>query len=65
MESLRIALYPKDIMLFTGRSERYARKLVAKIKLQNNKSKDKFITISEFCKYMGVTVEEVRTFVNN
>ena len=37
MEVKRICIYPKDIQRITGKSERYGRLLLAKIKERNEK----------------------------
>lgn len=49
----RVVIYPKDIMIVTGRSERYSRNLLNKIKVTFNKAKHQPLTIDEFCQYMG------------
>lgn len=54
----RIVIYPKDIMRITGRSERYSRDILKKIKHDLNKEKHQFVTIQEFCQYIGI--DEVR-----
>jgi predicted DNA-binding transcriptional regulator AlpA len=56
----RIAIYPKDIMTITGRSERTAYKLMADIKKKYNKQKGQFITLKEFCDFTGMKPEEVQ-----
>ena len=55
----RICLYPKDIQVITGKSERYARKLFADIKVSLKKEKHQLLTIEEFCTYMGLPKHEV------
>ncbi|MGB5242603.1 MAG: hypothetical protein WBN19_02215 [Lutimonas sp.] len=55
----RICLYPKDIQVLTGKSERYARKLFSNIKVSLNKEKHQLLTIGEFCSYMGLPRQEV------
>lgn len=49
----RIVIYPKDIMIITGRSERYSRNLLKQIKSSYSKLKHQPLTIDEFCQYMG------------
>ena len=56
----RICIYPKDIQLLTGKSERYARKVVAQIRHYYDKNKYQLLTIKEFCDYMGLEEEEVK-----
>jgi len=55
----RLTIYPKDIQIITGRSERYARKLLEKMRLHFNRNKDGLITIEEFCAYTGLDYEVV------
>ena len=62
----RICIYPKDIQVLTGKSERYARKVVAQIRQHYDKSKYQLLTIKEFCDYMGLLEEEVKkALINN
>ena len=55
----RICIYPKDIMRITGKSERYGRKLLEKIKEKNAKKEHQFVTIKEFCIYTGIDLTDV------
>ena len=63
MDTKRICIYPKDIQRITGRSERYGRLLINRIKIANLKEKSQFVTISEFCKYTGIAEEEIRKHI--
>ncbi|MBU3659046.1 MAG: hypothetical protein FGM14_04200 [Flavobacteriales bacterium] len=49
----RVVIYPKDIMIITGRSERYSRNLLKQIKTSYSKLKHQPLTIDEFSHYMG------------
>ena len=58
----RICIYPKDIQILTGRTDRYGRNLIKKIKEALSKQDHQFITIEEFCHYTGlnpITVKEM------
>jgi hypothetical protein len=55
----RICIYPKDIMRITGKSERYGRKLLEKIKEKYSKEEHQFVTIKEFCSYSGLDITDV------
>jgi len=55
----RICIYPKDIMRITGKSERYGRKLIDKIKIKYAKEEHQFVTIKEFCSYTGIDFNDV------
>ena len=59
----RITIYPKEIQLITGKSERYGRLLLRKIKEHFNKEIHQFVTIEEFCAYTGLKIENVTQFL--
>ncbi len=50
----RLCIYPKDIQIITGRSERYGRNLIKKIKGHFNKEQHQVVSIEEFCQYLGL-----------
>ena len=50
----RIVIYPKDVQVITGKSERYGRDIIKKIKDQHNKPKHQLVTVDEFCSFMGL-----------
>ena len=55
----RIIIYPKDIQLITGKSERYGRYLMEKIRIHLGKEKHHLVTVQEFCNYTGIQYEQV------
>jgi len=55
----RVVIYPKDVMILTGKSERSSRDLLKKIKLKLNKEEHHFISIQEFCDYLGLKYNDV------
>jgi len=55
----RIVLHTKDVMIVTGKSERYARYLIKKMKEHYLKESHHYITIKEFSDYLGLDVDEV------
>ena len=59
MELKRIVIYSKDIEVITGRSGRYARKVMARIRKQFGKDKHQLISVGEFCAYTGLPEPEV------
>ncbi len=63
LSAKRVIIYPKDIQLLTGKSERYARKLVAQVKKYYNKESHQPLSIKEFCQYMGLEFEEVKQVI--
>ena len=61
----RLCIYPKDIQKITGKSERYSRDLIHKIRAFSEKQKHQCITIEDFCKYSGLSKEQVLPFIND
>ena len=55
----RIVIYTKDIMVITGKSERYSRIILNKIRVQLNKKEHQLITLKEFSDYIGIPVEDI------
>lgn len=55
----RIVIYAKDIQVVTGKSERTSRTILKKIRESFSKEKHQAITVSEFCRYLGLPLEEV------
>lgn len=56
----RVCIYPKDIQLITGKSERWGRDIIKKIKARFNKEDHQLVTIDELCIYLGIEPETVR-----
>ena len=61
----RLCIYPKDIQIVTGRSERFGRNLIRKIKEALSKQNHQFVTIEEFCLYTGLSTEGVKEKLRN
>lgn len=61
----RIVIYAKDVMNITGRKERAARKLLARIRKKYQKANGEFISIDEFCEYTSLRKDSVSEFLNN
>jgi len=59
MKLKRLIIYPKDIMLITGKSERYARYLHKRIKKHFGKEDHQVLSVAEFSQYMGLNADEV------
>ena len=55
----RLCIYPKDIQIITGRSDRYGRNLIKKIKEHLKKQQHQVVTVEEFSQYMGLQQESV------
>ena len=60
----RVCIYAKDIQLITGRSERYGRKLLQKIRCLLDKEPHQFITIKEFSEYSGIEISLINQYIN-
>lgn len=56
---IRICIYPKDIQIITGKSERQCRNIINSIKILNNKQKHQLVTIEEFCNYTGLDFNKI------
>lgn len=65
MKVTRICIYPKDIQRITGRSERYGRRLLERIKDHLDKERHQFITIDEFCDYSGIKREDIQEYLKD
>jgi len=63
MNTKRVCIYPKDIQLITGRSERYGRKLIQTIKDVLDKKPHQFITIDEFSEYSGIKIDIINDYI--
>tara|TARA_B100000809_G_scaffold176833_1_gene174279 strand:+ start:190 stop:393 length:204 start_codon:yes stop_codon:yes gene_type:complete len=63
MKIVRACIYPKDIQCITGRSERYGRKLLNKIKEYFGKQPHQFITSEEFSEYSGINQKIVDAYL--
>ena len=55
----RICIYPKDIELITGKSYRQSARLAQKIKQELNKTEKDFLTFDDFCKYTGISYDQI------
>lgn len=65
IELSRMCVYPKDVQRITGRTERYGRKLLHRIRTQFNKADHQLVSIQEFCQYTGLKVEEVKRYLHD
>ena len=59
----RSIIYPKDIQRITGKSERYGRFLLRKIKDELSKKDHQFVTVEEFSHYSGLTKDFIHSFI--
>ncbi|MEO8772664.1 MAG: hypothetical protein ABI402_21390 [Ferruginibacter sp.] len=62
-ENTRLIIFPKDVQRITGKSERWGRMLLIKIKSSINKSEHQFLSIEEFCTYTGLKIDQVQSLL--
>jgi hypothetical protein len=55
----RVIIYPKDIMTITGKSERYSRDVLKKIKITLKKEAHHLVSVQEFCDHFGLNIEHI------
>jgi hypothetical protein len=65
MELTRSCIYPKDVQRITGKSERYSRKLLKKIKAVLKKGEHQFVSIDEFAQYAGLDPDLVKMYITD
>ncbi|MEO1254738.1 MAG: hypothetical protein AAFY41_07630 [Bacteroidota bacterium] len=59
----RIIIYPKDVQRITGRSERYGRNLLKRIKNELGKEEHQLISVFDFADFTGLEIEHVQAFL--
>lgn len=59
----RVIIYAKDVEMLTGKKYRTACKLLQDLRKAMGKSKQHFVTITEFCSYTGIQEELIREFI--
>jgi hypothetical protein len=65
MQLKRLVIYAKDIQRITGRSDRYTRELLKRIREKFNKQRHHPVTRSEFCEYMNMKEEEIDQYLSH
>jgi len=59
----RIVIYPQDIALITGKSDRYGRMIIKRIKIDLEKEDHHLVTIQEFAAYMGMDITLIESTI--
>jgi hypothetical protein len=59
----RHCIYPKDIVYLTGKSERYGRSFLNKIKKHFGKEHHQFISPDEFSEYSGIKIDVIDKYL--
>jgi len=62
-ERHRIIIYAKDIQLITGKSERYGRMMLRRVREYFQKADHQLVTVQEFCEYAGLQIELVNRII--
>ena len=65
IETKRACIYPKDVQRITGKSERYGRKLLNKIREEFSKEPHQFISVDEFCEFTGLAPAIVECYITD
>jgi hypothetical protein len=65
MITKRICVYPSDIVVITGKGERYSRKIIQNLKKVLGKEKHQAITFKEAAKYLGVEEDLIFKIIND
>ena len=63
MVKKRLIVYTKDIQQITGKSDRYGRYLLERIRTHYGKEPHHYVTIYEFSSYTGIEVEVLREYI--
>ena len=50
-------------MQITGKSERYSREILRKIKTLLKKEKYQLVSVQEFCEFIGLNIEEIKLMI--
>ena len=61
----RICIYPKDVQILTGKSERWGREIIKKIKQKYSKQDHQLVTVDELCVYLGLEKDTVLSKLYN
>ena len=59
----RIVIYPQDVAIITGRSDRYGRMIIKRIKEHLGKEAHQFVTIKEFAEYMDIELLSIERLI--
>jgi hypothetical protein len=60
MKRKRLAIYPKDVSIILGKSQKQAERILRDIKFALNKDLQQYVTMQEFADYTGIPLEDVR-----
>lgn len=64
MSHQRLVIYPKDIMIITGKSERHCRHLIKRMKDHFQKENHQYITIEELASFLGIDPAAIKNVIH-
>ncbi|HEY4786198.1 MAG TPA: hypothetical protein VIH57_09110 [Bacteroidales bacterium] len=64
MKTNRIIIYPKDVQRITGKSNRYSRTLLNKIRESKSKARNQFVSVNDFAEFTGLSVDEITSYLD-
>jgi hypothetical protein len=64
MSATRMVVYAKDIQRISGKSDRYARKILRAIRKRLGKEKHQPVSVKEFCEYMKLPETDVIKYLS-
>ena len=59
----RVVITTKDIQNILGICDRSARELMQKLRFMLEKGPEQYVTVAEFCRFVGLTEDEVQPFL--
>ncbi|WP_109700440.1 hypothetical protein [Chitinophaga deserti] len=59
---LRRVVSTADIQRILGTSSRTARRLMVRLRGKLKKEEEQYVTVAEFCRFAGITEDEIRQF---
>jgi len=65
MRLRRIFITTKDIMIITGKSDKYSRNLYRQARQYFSKKDHQDVTFREFCQYAGIPYKELEDLLNS
>lgn len=57
---MRLVIHTSDVCMITGRSQKYAQKLLKEIRTRYSIPKEHYVTVKIFCQHTGLNEEDVQ-----
>lgn len=64
MKLVQLVIHSREVSVILGQNIRTSRKLLRTIKDVYDKQPHEYVTIKEFCEYMGLPYDEVMAMIN-